>query len=762
MNYYALLNGRTRSFGLFLLVAFLFLATFAFAQPGGGEAAKFQNGNYLDHGDFIYFGSQDVLYQNPSTNLNKLTVAAWVKWTINPQDAAYPAVNNHETNEERKATIISKERYHSRDVGQFWLQHTTTNNAFEFSIRNTNSRYTVTAQAPQQDKWYYVVGVYDGSLSSARLKLYINGSLVASNDASSGNIYLHNAADRMCIGRSPSGYKLFTGHIDEVRIWRLALSQAQIREQMFMKSSITISTPTNLKAYYNMETITYGQVMDMSGRGIDGEYMTGLVDVHSFTEAPYTIKDDDKTWSTSPQAWAPVTALISTPPDPDEYADFPKTLWNVGGAGSWNGVSALLAGDSMAVLSNTSNVLTLGDFDPEFHGSGSLFWSTAPPIVDNFGTPSTNNYMTWFGIYDPLETNSRTTSYAPIGTSELNNVTYFNFAGITSSLLTSFNSSLLKITGTSVPTDASLVFANDSADVTLISYNVPASTTPQILSRLNRVWRVEVTGAVTATYSFDCHFGFGFKNSIADWQHLRVIDNPNGAYNFNVATIVSGTIAFTDSILTLSGVTLAPGVHYLTLGSSDAGTPLPVELAAFTARVRQSDILLDWETITEKNNYGFVVEKALEHSPQAWTEIGFVEGNGTVDIRKQYRFVDNALPVGKAYYRLKQIDRDGTFAYSDIATVTGSAVPLASLLNTFPNPVRGAATISFVTSRETPVTVTVHNMLGKCVQTLCDNRLFTSGAQSLQLNASGLQPGSYVLQLRTADGTLARPLLIAR
>ncbi|MBL0176263.1 MAG: T9SS type A sorting domain-containing protein [Ignavibacteria bacterium] len=749
MNYSALLNGRTRSFGLLLLVAFLFLATFAFAQPGGGEALKFQNGNYLDHGDFAYFGNADVL-SNGVTNLNKLTVAAWVKWTIDPQDAAYPATNGHEINEGRRATIIAKERYHSRDYGQFWMQHTSSNGQFEFSIRNMTNRYTVSAYAPEQDKWYYVVGVYDGALSSARLKLYINGSLVASANASSGNIYSHTAADRMCIGRSPSGYRLFTGHIDEVRIWRLALTQAQIREQMFMKGSITISPTTNLKAYYNMETVSYGSVANAAGINYHGEYMTGLVDVHSFETTPdHTVTDTDKSWSTSPQTWAPITALISTPPDPDEYADFPKALWTVGGMG---------VGDSMAIQGNTATTITLMDSDPV---NGTPFWSVDPEI-DNYGNPSTNNYMTWFGIYDPLETNSRTTSYAPIGTSELNNVTYFNFAGITSSLPASFGSSLLTITGTSVPTDASLVFANDSADVSLISYNVPASTTPPILSRLNRVWRVEVTGAVTATYVFNCHFGYGLHNQIGDWQHLRIIDNPNGAYNFNVATLVAGTYTFTDSMLTVSGVTLDPGVHYITLGSSDAGTPLPVELASFTARVRQSDILLDWETISEKNNYGFNVEKALEHSPQVWTEIGFVEGNGTVDIRKQYRFVDNALPVGKAYYRLKQIDRDGTFAYSDIATVTGSAAPLASLLNTFPNPVRGAATISFVTSRETPVTVTVHNMLGKCVQTLCDNRLFTSGAQSLQLNATGLQPGSYVLQLRTADGTLARPLLIAR
>lgn len=241
-----------------------------------------------------------------------------------------------------------------------------------------------------------------------------------------------------------------------------------------------------------------------------------------------------------------------------------------------------------------------------------------------------------------------------------------------------------------------------------------------------------------------------------------MLDNSVGAYGFNVASLVTGTYTFTDSILTVTGVTLSPGVHYVTLGSSDAGTPLPVELATFTARARVTDVVLDWETVSEKNNYGFFVQRALEAAPRAWSELGFVAGDGTTNVRQQYRFLDETLPVGKAYYRLKQMDRDGTISYSDIATVMGSELPLATSLNAYPNPVRGAATISFVLTKDSPVTVTIHDMLGKVAFTMCENRLFQTGAHSLSLNTAGLRPGSYVLQLRTARGTLARPLLIAR
>jgi hypothetical protein len=770
MNFSTLTSQRKRSLGLLFLVISLFMATFAFAQPGGGEALKFQNSNYLDHGDFVYFGCQDVL--GNATNPSKLTVAAWVKWTVNPQTIT---TGSHESNESKNSIIIAKARWNSNDNsssanGQFWLKHNSTNSTFEFSIRNGQNRYTVTGGSPVVDKWYYVVGVYNGELATSgnvRLKLYVNGSLVGSANAGTltstvnKNIAVHNSQyDRMCIGRSPSGYRLFTGHIDEVRIWREALSETAIRAQMFM--SADISTAANvLRAHYSMSaTSNFGRVIDNSGNGFNGEYMTGLVDVHSFTEAPYTVTDGDKNWSVSPQAWSPVTALISMPGDPDQYADFPKSLWTVGGVGSWSGNDPV-AGDTMAIASNTSTVITLGDYDPEYNSSGSLYWTgTGQPVIDNLNNYSSD--MTWYGIYDPHESNSRTTSYAPIGTGDLNNSNYYNFAAITSSLTSSFPSSLLTVTGTSLPTDASIVFANDSGDVSVISYNVPATTTPPILSRLNRVWRVEVTGSVTANYSFDCHFGYGIRNVFGSWNHLRIIDNPVSTVGFNMASIVTGTYSFTDSILTVSGVTLTPGVHFLSIGSTDSNTPLPVELATFTAKARKTDVVLDWETVSEKNNYGFFVQRALEANPMAWSDLGFVAGNGTTNVRQQYRFVDETLPVGKAYYRLKQMDRDGTISYSDIATVMGSEAPLATSLNAYPNPVRGAATISFVLAKESPVTVTIHDMLGKVAHTMCENRLFQSGAQSLSLNTAGLQPGSYVLQLRTASGTLARPLLIAR
>lgn len=113
------------------------------------------------------------------------------------------------------------------------------------------------------------------------------------------------------------------------------------------------------------------------------------------------------------------------------------------------------------------------------------------------------------------------------------------------------------------------------------------------------------------------------------------------------------------------------------IGYSNEG-PLPVELTTFIASVDANLILLEWETATEVNNYGFEVQKlSLENLDSTWVIIGFVQGNGTTNSPKQYSFTDEInLGDEKVTYRLKQIDLDGKYAFSkvlivDLASITG-------------------------------------------------------------------------------------------
>lgn len=117
----------------------------------------------------------------------------------------------------------------------------------------------------------------------------------------------------------------------------------------------------------------------------------------------------------------------------------------------------------------------------------------------------------------------------------------------------------------------------------------------------------------------------------------------------------------------------------------DLTTELPVELLYFNAiRKNISQVQLDWSTASELNNQGFDVERMLE-SEAEFTKIGWVDGNGTTTNTSYYDWIDDNGYEGISYYRLKQIDFDGTFTYSNIRAVDGWKTQ-GNAIDIFPNP----------------------------------------------------------------------------
>ncbi len=120
-----------------------------------------------------------------------------------------------------------------------------------------------------------------------------------------------------------------------------------------------------------------------------------------------------------------------------------------------------------------------------------------------------------------------------------------------------------------------------------------------------------------------------------------------------------------------------------------SSTVLPVEISEFKVEAHEQHNLLYWVTQTETDNLGFAVEQSLDG--QSWRRIGFVEGMGTTAIPQYYSFNDNAqLNYQTTYYRLKQIDFDGRFDYSDIVSIKNYGL---SKLEVFPNPSQGVINI---------------------------------------------------------------------
>ena len=174
---------------------------------------------------------------------------------------------------------------------------------------------------------------------------------------------------------------------------------------------------------------------------------------------------------------------------------------------------------------------------------------------------------------------------------------------------------------------------------------------------------------------------------------------------------------------------------------------LPVELVSFTADVKNSAVQLNWRTATEVNNYGFEIERKFDEVE--WKNIGFVVGQGTSISPKSYSFTDKS-PVGgsKFQYRLKQMDTDGSFEYSDIVEV--EIVPYQhELSQNYPNPFNPNTVIEFsLPENVNNVRLSIYNALGEKVAELV-NTVLVAGKYSYQWNAQNVATGIYIYELRT-------------
>ena len=183
----------------------------------------------------------------------------------------------------------------------------------------------------------------------------------------------------------------------------------------------------------------------------------------------------------------------------------------------------------------------------------------------------------------------------------------------------------------------------------------------------------------------------------------------------------------------------------------------PVELFGFIADViNNSKVKLEWTTASETNNEGFEIERSNDKTN--WRLIGFKEGKGTTTETHNYSFTDDLLDTSssKLYYRLKQVDYDGSFEYSDIVEVD-IAPSTYSLSQNYPNPFNPSTTIKYsipdvisTGGRNLLVTLKVYDILGKEVATLA-NEEKPAGKYEVDFNAANLTSGIYFYQLKSGQ-----------
>ena len=213
-------------------------------------------------------------------------------------------------------------------------------------------------------------------------------------------------------------------------------------------------------------------------------------------------------------------------------------------------------------------------------------------------------------------------------------------------------------------------------------------------------------------------FGGGAASVFAS-GFLNPANNQNGAPFGIFVALTDGTV-----------IELATGV-------------VPVELSSFTASISGKNVTLNWITASEVNNSGFEIQRKSENE---FAAIGFVDGNGTTTNIQNYSFTDENLSAGTYTYRLKQIDFNGTFEYSNEIEVVVSIPSEFSLEQNYPNPFNPSTVISFNLAVDSDVSLKVFNILGQEVVSLLNNRI-SAGTQQINFNAAGLNSGVYFYQL---------------
>jgi hypothetical protein len=186
---------------------------------------------------------------------------------------------------------------------------------------------------------------------------------------------------------------------------------------------------------------------------------------------------------------------------------------------------------------------------------------------------------------------------------------------------------------------------------------------------------------------------------------------------------------------------------------------VPVELASFTANAVKDEVELNWRTATETNNQGFEIERM--NAGGTFEQIGYVAGFGTTTEPKTYSFTDSKLETGSYTYRLKQIDFDGTFEFSNEINIDVELPLQYALEQNYPNPFNPSTKISYSIPEDGFVKLAVYNLLGEEVATIV-NSFQKADRYEVNFNASSLSSGVYVYKIESANYTASKKLVLMK
>jgi len=369
----------------------------------------------------------------------------------------------------------------------------------------------------------------------------------------------------------------------------------------------------------------------------------------------------------------------------------------------------------------------------------------------------------------------------------------------------SFVSRSLVVSSGSHPTYR-FTLTNNSTGDQIIIFGVHLSSGNTIPDRNQRTAEANIIRNITDAYSSGVYFiaAGDFNFSSGTEQAFQVLlDTPDSgkfidpegfdgnhswfSYNELFTYNTGGLFSRYDLILNSQSVVDAGGIKYqnntFTVGGNDGvhnppsayqsasdhlpvyvdytfGDALPVELSMFSGVLIGNRIDLHWRTETEVNNYGFNVERSVENNE--WTTIAFVDGNGNSNSPKEYDYSDIDIYRSGFYsYRLKQIDNDGSFKYSNIVSINISLPDDYHLSQNFPNPFNPETRIDFTIPEKQFISLKVYNALGEMIKVLI-NEQKEAGSYTEIFDALGLPGGLYICRLEAPGFAETKKMILLK
>jgi Concanavalin A-like lectin/glucanases superfamily/Secretion system C-terminal sorting domain len=655
------------------------------------------------------------------------------------------------------------------------------------SIRFDNSnlkRVKSTTKYPGTgDTWMHIAATYDGTT----IRLYINGveenTLTASFD-------IGITENSLTIGASDSDTQHFGGSLDDLRIYNYALSATEISD---LQTAWSPTVPT---------TVSNG-----AGYALDFDGTDDFIDFGNSSSVNITDKITLEAWIKSDKFEATQSIIkkndsvsgyeLSLSKDGNIFFRLNKS--NVLRANSaslyphdgntWMHVAATYDGTNMIIYINgipedtvsgpasigtNNNLLVIGtdaDNNSKFLFDGAIdeirLWNVDRSATDIRTTmckklTGSETGLVGYWRFDNISGTNVTDLTSNNNDGTMKNMNVFNYVWSGSNTGDDSNFDYTGIAGTFTAsishTDGDQITATTTDGSGIQVYRVDAnsmrsnSVAPENYTVSSvRYWGVKVFGTgtptYTVTYSYDGHPG------ITDETALKLV------YRSNISDLSwTDVVALLDNTVNTLTKTGQTGTEY-TLATFNAD-PLPVELAFFTATLNGNDVELRWRTETEVNNYGFDVERSTDKLK--WEQLVFVEGHGNSNSSKEYNYIDSDIgESGKYYYRLKQIDNDGTFEFSEPVTVDVGIPDDYSLSQNYPNPFNPETRIDFALPEKQLISLKIFNILGELVKEII-NEEREAGKYTIKFQSYGLSSGIYIYRLESPRFTAVKKMILLR